>query len=442
MKLKGIIATLMLVLMGGMSANAQADSSSQVDECAKWRSLYYQYVKQKMYRDAGNFWGKALKACGTENLDAKFYTNGRVIFSKLLKKEKENEVRAKEIKDTIYMIYEERMKLKDDPAWTADYASLLVSNKSTDYAKIDELFGKSIHKLKDKAKSTHVKQYFKHLILNKFNKAPAEQKEAERTNVIEEYIVLSEYVGTAMKNAKAAEKEKEVKRQKSAQDFLDKYFLKIAQDCDVLVGVFSQKLETLPQDLEMKKKKVKNYLALMDQKKCQSSEVYGQYVDSLIAIEPTADAYFFGGSYASGNNKPSKAVSYFQKAVEMEGDGENKDKYLLNLANAQYKSRSYKSAFRTAKSVGGEYRADALVICANAIAATANGCGDSTFERKANYWLANDYINRAIAAGKTGVSSSKFLSSAPTSNEAFNEGISSGSSFTLSCWGESTTVRF
>ncbi len=442
MKLKGIIATLMLVLMAGFTANAQGDSTTTTDDCAKWRSLYYQYVKQRMYRDAGTFWGKAMASCGKENLDAKFYSNGRVIFSQILRDLKGNEVREKEVEDTIVMIYEERMKLENDPEWTADYASMLVSQKSKDYAKIDSLFLSSIHVLKSDEKATHVKQYFKHLILNKFNEADPEAKEEQRTLVIEEYIVLSEYVAGAIKKATDANDEKELLRQKSAQEFLDKYFVQIAKDCDVLTEVFAKKLTSLPADPEMKKKKIKKYLGLMDQKKCQSSEVYGQYVDALIELEPTADAYFFGGSYASGNGNESKAMKYFEKAVELEGDGPNKDKYLLNLANLQYRSGSYKSAFRTAQSIGGEYRGDALMICANAIAATANSCGESTFMRKANFWLANDYVNRAIAAGKTGVSSGKFLSNAPDSNDAFNEGISAGSSITLSCWGESTTVRF
>mgnify|MGYP001945613885 CR=1 FL=1 len=181
----------------------------------------------------------------------------------------------------------------------------------------------------------------------------------------------------------------------------------------------------------------------MDQKKCQSSEVYGKYVDTLIMLEPTADAYFFGGSYALNNDNLTKASEYFTKAIELEGEGENKDKYTLNLANVQYKQRSYSSAFRTAKGVGGdEFRGDALMICANAIAATANSCGESTFARKANYWLANDYVKRAIGAGKEGVSSGQFLSNAPDSNEAFNEGVSAGASVSCSCWGETTTARF
>ncbi len=441
MKLKGIIALLLLVFFTSANVNAQ-DSTATSDDCGKWRSLYYQYLKQKLYRDAANFWQKAVDACGEEGLDAKFYTNGRYIYSKLVKEE-EDEANKLALKDTIYQIYEDRMAIENDPAWTADYAAKLVTDKSKDFGKLDTLFAESIHVLKDKAKSTHIKQYFKHLIINNFNNAPAEEKEAARTIVIDEYIVLVDYVAIAMKRAEEKADEKEIKRQESAQNFLDKYFLKIAKDCDVLVGVFDKKLASLPEDPAERKVKVETYLDLMDQKKCQSSEVYGKFVDELIALEPTAEAYFFGGSYAAGNDNTAKALEYYKKAVELEADGENKDKYMLNLANTQYKSKSYKSAFRTANQVGSsDYKADALMICANSIAATANSCGESTFERKANYWLANDYIKRAIAAGKSGVSSSKFLSNAPTSDDAFTEGISAGASVSLSCWGESTSVRF
>jgi hypothetical protein len=444
MKLTGIIGTLVLSLFIGTGAIAQDSTANNdgADKCAEFRSLYFQYLKQKMYQDAANFWNKAWEYCGEEGSDGKFFTNGRYIYSKLLRQDGLTPEHEKGLNDTLYMIYEARMKVENDPEWTADYASELVSNKSEDFDKIDSLFAASLPQLKGNVKSGHVKDYFKHLILNKFNAAPAEEKEDARTVVIEEYIVLSEYVGMALKNAEAAEDENEIKRQKGAQSFLDKYFLKIAQDCSVLEGVFSKKLKSLPTEKEAKKKAVNNYLNLLDQKNCQETEVYGQFVDTLIAVDPTASAYYFGGSYALKNDNAAKAAEYFEKAVELEADGENKDKYLYSLATAQYAKGSYSSAFRTAKQVEGEYKGDALYICANSIAATANSCGSSTFERKANFWLANDYINRAIANGKEGVSSGKYLSSAPTSTEAFNEGVSAGASVSCSCWGESTTARF
>lgn len=442
MKLKGIIGTLMLTLLIGSSAIAQDSSNVAANECQKFRSLYYQYLTAEAFQDAANFWNDAYEACGLEGLDGAFFTNGRYIYGKLLREDGIDSAREAALKDTVAWIFESRLKIDKNIDWMADYASELVSSKSKNIAKIDSLFGQSIHVLKEKASSKHYKQYFKHLIINKFSPAKGEEKEAARTVVIEEYIILSEYVGVALKAAKEKENANEVKRQNSAQSFMDKYFLQIAKDCDVLVGVFDKKFETLPTDPTERKAKVKSYLALMDQKKCQSSDVYGKFVDELIALEPTADAFFFGGNYALSNDNNSKAAEYFSKAVEAEGDGENKDKYLLNLANVKYKQGSYKSAFKTAKGVGGDYRGDALVICANSIAATANDCGESTFSRKANYWLANDYIKKAIAAGAKGVSSSRFLKNAPGSDEAFSENVNEGTSVNCSCWGESTIARF
>lgn len=439
MKVKGIITSLFFVVLASTSAKAQ---DGAIDDCDKFKSLSYQYLQANAWHDAAAFYGKAIEACGPLELGKDVLSNGRYIFSKLLK-EDTTAVRQAEINDTIYKIYEWRMKVVNDPEWTADYAALLISNKSTDFAKIDTLFANSIHNLKEKASHVHIKQYFIHLIVNKFNSAPADKKEDQRTTIIEEYIVFSDYVSTAIKNATAVDDKNEVIRMESARDFLDKYFLLIAKDCDALTNVFATKLKSLPTDVEAKKGKVKDYLALMDQKKCQSSAVYGQFVDTLIILDPTADAYFFGASYALSNDNRSKALKYFEKAVELEGNGANADKYLYSLANVQYRNGNYKVAFSTAKKVqGSEFRGDALVICANSIAATANNCGESTFARKANYWLANDYIVRAIGAGKSGVSSNQFMSAAPSANEAFSDGISVGSSYNLSCWGENTIVRF
>jgi hypothetical protein len=439
MKLKGIIGAFILTLFLGTSLKAQ--DSTAISDCAKFKSLYFTYLKQNQYVDAAFFWKKAILACDDSLQDAKFYTNGRVIYTKLLA-DSANASRSKELNDTLNMIYEKRMLVVNDPAWTADYAIKLVTEESTDYDKIDKLFSQCIHVAKENGKANAIKLYFKHLIMNKFNTAPADKKEEIRSFIVEEYIVLSGYLGLALDKAKTANDENETKRIEGAQTFLDKNFLKVATDCNVLVGVFDKKLNSLPADSAAKMKQIKDYLALMDLKECQATEVYGKYVDSLIKLAPSADAYYFGYTYAVGNNNNSKALKYLDQAIELEGNGPNKDKYMYALASQQYKAGSYKAAFNTALKVGsGEYKGEAYMICANAIAATANGCGSSTYERKANYWLANDYVRKAISAGKTDVGSDRFLSSAPSSTDIFNEGISMGSSHYCSCWGESTTVR-
>lgn len=439
MKLKTLIITLVFAISTNLTTNAQETGYSEED-CAKYRSLYYQYLKQGMYKDATFFWSKAYSNCGgTDSLDGKFFKNGRVAYLQRLKKldDTKDAAEIKNINDTLAWVYEQRMLIGEDPDWALDYAVMLVSNKSEDFEKIDGLF-KNIHSMKDQASGTQIRSYFRHLIVNKFNAAPQESKEAERENVIEEYIVLSDYCGTAI--AKANEMADEKKKAKAirsyegAQDFLDKYFLKIADDCSVLTPVLDKKFETIPAG-EAGLADLNKFIGLLEKQKCTDSETYSKYVTESVKRNPTAAGYAGLGTIQLRKDEKSEAVASFEKAVELEGEGANKNKYLLSLAKSQYIARSYKAAFSTAKKVDGEDRADALKLCGDCIAATANSCGNSTFERKANYWLANDYYVKA------GAGSSKFLSNAPSAQEMFDEGVSAGASISLSCWGESTTAR-
>lgn len=444
MNFKGIIATLTFTLFF-FGAGAQEDRSYNPDECAKYKSLYYQYLKQGAYRDATYFWSLAYDYCGgCDSIDAGTLSNGRVAYSKLLKQEEDKETPDQEIiknlRDSLYWIAECGIQKNLGAEWIADYASMLVSDKDPRHKKIDSLWAMSIHDLKDKATYIHFMQYFRHLIINTFNDAPAEEKDAVRNFVIEEYLKLSDYCSTAISKAKAAGDSKTADKYQKAQEFMDKYFAKIVQDCDVLNRVLDGKLSELPQNKEEKLETVKKYLDLMKNKKCDKDTTFAKYVDTLVTIEPSADAYYFQGTIAYNNKDYKKAAEAFEKAVEMEGDGENSDKYKYELAKAQYAAHQYTAAFRTAKTVGGEYQGKAMVICGDAIAATANSCGESTFERKANYWLANDYYQKARALGED-VSGSKYLSNGPTTTECFEQNITNGSTITLSCWGESTTVR-
>lgn len=439
MKLKTLIITLVFAISANLTANAQ-DSAYNKEDCAKFRSLYYQYLKQGMYKDATFFWSKAYSNCGgTDSLDGKFFKNGRVAYLQRVKKldKTADAEEIKNINDTLAWVYEQRMLIDKDADWALDYAVMLVSNKSEDFEKIDGLFT-NIHTLKDQASGTQIRSYFRHLIVNKFNAAAPENKEAERANVIEEYIVLSDYCAAATKSANALTDDKKkaraLKSYKAAQDFLDKYFLKIANDCSVLTPVLDKKFETIPAG-EAGLEDLNKFISLLEKQKCTDSETYAKYVTESVNRNPTSAGYAGLGTIQLKKDEKSAAVESFKKAVELEGEGDNKNKYLFSLAKAQYRSKSYKAAFSTAKKVDGDDRSAALKLCGDCIAATANSCGNSTFERKANYWLANDYYVRA------GAGSSKFLSNAPSSQEMFDEGISAGSSISLSCWGETTKAR-
>jgi tetratricopeptide (TPR) repeat protein len=294
--------------------------------------------------------------------------------------------------------------------------------------------------MKGESTPYNLHQYYKHIIINKYNGAPADKKDGMRDFIIDEYMKLSDYVESGAARKRGEGKEDEAKEYDAEQDFFDKYFLQIVKDCETLTTVVEKKIVSLPQNKDEKTAKVKSYIDLLDKKKCQATPTYGKLMDTLITIDPTADAYYITGKFYSSQEQDSKAIEYFEKAVQLEDSAALKNKYQYELAAAQYKSGRYKAAFGTAKGVEGEYRGRAMVICGNAIAATANDCGDSTFDRKANFWLANDYYRKAAAAGEE-VSTSKFLDKAPSTEEIFDSNKRTGDQVFLNCWGESTTIR-
>jgi len=113
MKLKGIIITLALAITANLTATAQDEYSPE--ECKKFRSLYYQYLKQGMYEDACLFWTKAYNTCGgvADSVDGKFFKNARVAYSKRLKgADKADTVLIKNLKDSIAFVYEQRMLIE------------------------------------------------------------------------------------------------------------------------------------------------------------------------------------------------------------------------------------------------------------------------------------------------------------------------------------------
>ena len=428
MKMKNLILILVLSVTTTFGFSQQSD-------CDKARGYTAMYAQNKMWRDASNFFLEAYNLCGMDGLEIKDWNNARIIYKNLLKAEKDPAAK-KNISDSLIWVFEKGDTYGDNPKWKVEYASYLVKIKSTDTKKIDELYAKSIHQLKEKNKTSDVQYYFTHLV-RKFNAAEGDAKETARGFALDEYLKLSDYLATGKANATT---EKKKGYYTKTQNNLDSYFSQLAKNCDDITNVLSKKIVELPTEKQAKIGAVKKYLNLLDKKNCTESDLYGQFADTLLALEPTAEAYYSQGNFYLKKKQNGKAKDYFKKAIEMEGDGENAGKYKYGLATAHFHSGSYKAAFNTAKGVQGEYRGKALKICGDAIARTANSCGDTSFERKANYWLANDYYKKASAAGAK-VSTSQYLKNAPSKEDVFDEGLSVGSSFKLKCWGESTTIR-
>ena len=118
-----------------------------------------------------------------------------------------------------------------------------------------------------------------------------------------------------------------------------------------------------------------------------------------------------------------------EKIIDEVLDDDKKDEIEYTILEIQYHDQnSYKTAFNTAQGISGKNRSSALKIAAQCVANMANGCGSSTFERKANYLYAAQIADRAGDSS----AAAKYRAAGPTESDWFEAGVSS---VTLSCWG-------
>ena len=138
---------------------------------------------------------------------------------------------------------------------------------------------------------------------------------------------------------------------------------------------------------------------------------------------------------------------FYNESIEVQTDNIKKARILYKIAtkfkNTRqfYRSRNYaRRALEFQPSMG---RANLLI--ANLYASSANGCGETQFEKRAVYWLAEREARKAAKIDatirKTALKAAEsYLGRAPSKTDIFTEG-NSGKVITFNCWiGLSVTV--
>lgn len=238
-----------------------------------------------------------------------------------------------------------------------------------------------------------------------------EKKAALKQQLIKDYFEMSKLI----KDANFAP---------SIQEGLTGYLAQVITSCEDLQPEIPVFIESLPEDPESKKTAMMNMAELMKQNGCLETDEYKNLADMLFELDPNDKDIQLIVLETKSYSEQIPILKQLKDAAETDAE-KNKLQYKIAYNYAQL--GSHKAAYSAAQGVGGDQRRDALVIQANAVAATANSCGVSTFERKCNYLYAAQLMEQA---GKDG---SKYKAAGPTATEIFDNG--SPSSATLECWG-------
>lgn len=385
-------------------------AQEETKECKEFKMIASDSKMMGDFQEAATFYWKVEKNCIT---DENIYVNLRYCYEMMLNNTTD-ENRKQALRDTLITIYGlQEAKFGKEPSWSLWHAYYLTANRSTDFNKIDELFTYAIDQLQEKTGASFISTYYYNIMMLYNNEKDPAKKEAYAKRIIDEYISLQKLL-------------KKIEGSERVQEYITSIFDGVAKTCEDVTPVMAKVLKMLPQEKEAKIEALKNYMMILERKGCTDTKEYNAMSDTLLLVNPSGSAYMSKGIAAADKKEYAKALEMFRKALTF--DDADKDEINYRIALVQYAQGQHKASYNTAMAVGGEYKSKSLALAANCVAALANSCGDTTFERKANYWYAVELAERA------GVSSASYKANCPTSQDIFNENKERGGSMFLPCW--------
>ena len=220
-------------------------------------------------------------------------------------------------------------------------------------------------------------------------------------------------------------------------------------DCAVLVPLADKNFETNKENVDW----LRITMKLLKKNKCYSTDdgavVYGKVAESYFGVEPSANGAAGIATIYLGKKDYTKAIEWFQKAVDMSETDDEKAEYTMSIAKAHSYKKSYSNArtfaLKAAKLKSG-WGAPYILI-GDCYAQSYKTCDDGELGRYGVYWVAVDKYRKAKAvdASVASVASKKIASMSsryPATKDVFFYGKKTGDSYTVGCWiNESTTIK-
>ena len=228
-----------------------------------------------------------------------------------------------------------------------------------------------------------------------------------------------------------------VEQFKKIQIYLDNGISQCAT-CEKLEQIYSVKLAKDSNNMELTRK----VFNLLSAKKCTESAFYLNLLDIVLndPNNPPTAKDLVSAALADHKRKDySIAKDRFSRALETEGiDDELKQKCYQYLFDIALKRNSFKEAFSYASSITDNCMANEKK--AYAVASSASKCGSSPLEKSLIYCLALDFAEKSCGNISSSTMNS-WKSALLPMQELVMMNETKGSSYTVSCWGKSTTLR-
>ena len=428
------------------------------DECLEQLSIFAESAKIKNYQAAYEPWKTVLDNCPTLSLAT--YQYGEIILKDFIKKSESEEDKSKYLNDLLSLYdqwaenFPERKGVRQIGKIYSSKGQAMLDNGIKDKELIYDTFDYAFKN--DPVSFTNPKSlayYFQtgydlYKVGSKINLETLFEKYEELTEKFEllktniskniDIILKKEESGTALTSKEVRNKRIYDTNSNAVSAYLQLIDQLIAKEatCDILIPLYTKNFEENKNNPLW----IRRAAGRLDGKDCSDDPLFVTLVEQLHSLEPSADSAYYLGILNDKQGNSEGALKYYQESVSLQTDNYKKANILYKIA-VKFKNAGRRVSARNYAEQALSYQPSlgrAYLLIANMYADSANGCGDTQFNKRAVFWLA---AQTAVKAGRVDASLKKlsdrtaaaFNGRAPSKTDIFTEG-NQGTSITFSCW--------
>ena len=429
-KITLVLLTLAMALIG-TKVSAQGKFGADSAECIKYLSYYQEYYKQKNYDDALPSWRKAIKLC-PPTASQNMLLNGMTLLGREINKTKDAAQRA--------ALIDSLLNLNDIRAQYYPRYAVAAMNTKGQYMTQFYKDPQTIYKGLGMIIAANQEETKPSLLLHQLNSAIDLFKDGK----LGADEVINTYQNAIALIGKADQTEEVVK---TKADIEGLFITSQVASCDNLIALFTPRYEADPDNIDL----ITGIVKMMGNTEgCQNNDLFLKAVTKMHANEPSAASAYYLYKLHSAKNDNSVAVRYLEEALGFgDLDSQTRANYQLELATFCTKNGMHGKAFdaaRKAAELDPSNQGKAYYLIGTIWGSVR--CGGNEVERRANYWVAVDYLQKAKAADESLTADCNRLIGSysvyyPQKAEAFMYDIVDGQSYSVNCGGmhATTTVR-
>lgn len=431
-KLTFILIAACAVISGG-NLFAQGKYGADSAECIKYLNYYQEYYKQKNYDAALPNWRKAYSICPA-SASQNMFIHGTTLLTRVFSKTKDQAVA-----DSILVLQDQRLAQypKNKASILNNKGSYIVNFKGNDSKFVYDNLNAIISELGGETRASIL-----------VNNLQAAIKLFQENNLPADDVIGAYNKAVACIDAATPKNAEEEEQNAKVRNDLEAIFAqsKVAS-CENILNIFGPRFDSDPENVGLATTIVKLMNTAED---CLNNELYLKAVTLMHKNEPSASTAYYLYRLLSANGNTPEAIKYLEEAIAYPGvERADKAQYTYELANYCLKNGMKAKAYASAKDaveLGSGYAGKAYYLMGTIWGSTA--CGGNEIERRAPYWVAVDFLQKAKAADETLTEDAnrligQYSAYYPPAADAFMYDLTAGQSYTVSCGGMSatTTVR-